>query len=76
MERIVSFVEKSKKKIQLSFVDSRLYIAIPFSKSLFEPKLFGEIVGIDNVKEYYTDLLIANDLVNDLNLNVRIWSKK
>ena len=76
MERITTFVEKSNKKIQLSFVDSRLYIAIPFNKSLFEPKLFGEIVGVGNVKEYYSDLLLANDLVDDLNLNVRIWSKE
>ena len=76
MRRIVNFAEKSKKKIQLSFVDSRLYIAIPFNKSLFEPKLFGEIVGIDHVREYYLDLLLANDLVDDLNLNIRIWSKE
>ena len=39
MSRIIDFVEKSKKNIQLSFVESRLFIAIPFSKSLFKQKL-------------------------------------
>ena len=69
-------------KVQLAMFEFAIvaaeppYIAIPFNKSLFEPKLFGEIVGVGNVKEYYSDLLLANDLVDDLNLNVRIWSKE
>ena len=76
MDRIVDFINNSKKNIQLSFVGTRLYIAIPFNKSLFEPKLFGDIIGIDNVIDYYNDLLLANRLVDDLNLNNRIWTKE
>ena len=76
MSRVIDFVEKSKKNIQLSFVESRLFIAIPFSKSLFEPRLFGEIIGLNNIIDYYEDLNLAIDLVDDLNLNIRIWSKK
>ena len=76
MRRIVNFAEKSKKKIQLSFVDSRLYIAIPFNKSLFEPKLFGDIVNFNHIKDYHNDLSLVLDLVQTLNLNTRIWTKE
>mgnify|MGYP001224565202 CR=1 FL=1 len=76
MERILSFKKQTKKGIQLSFVDSRLYVTVPYSKDLFEPKLFGDIVNFNNIQEYHNDLSLVVDLVDTLNLNTRIWTKK
>ena len=76
MERILSFKKQTKKKIQLSFVDSRLYVTVPYSKNLFEPKLFGDIVNFDHIKEYHNDLSLVLDLIQTLNLNTRIWTKE
>lgn len=75
MERILEYRKKWKRDIYLSFVNSKVYIAIPESENLFEPSFFSRL---DN-KEYYErmvsylDLII--DVVESLNLNVRIWTK-
>ena len=76
MERILSFRQKTKKRIQMSFVDSRLYVTVPYRKNLFEPKLFGDIVDFKNIEEYHNDLNLVLDLIKTLKLNTRIWSKK
>ena len=76
MKRILDYKIKSKKNIQLSFVSSRLFVTVPYGKDLFEPKLFGEITDFKSVEEYYTDLKLALELIEDLNLNMRIWTKE
>ena len=76
MERILSFKKQTKKGIQLSFVDSRLYVTVPYSKDLFEPKLFGDIVNFEHIKDYHNDLSLVLDLIQTLNLNTRIWTKE
>ena len=75
MERMLEFSRKSGKKVQFSFVDSRVYVAIPYTKSLFEPKLFGKPASFERVQEYFEDLDLAMGIVEDLNLNTRIWTK-
>ncbi len=76
MKRILDYKIKSKKNIQLSFVSSRLFVAVPYGKDLFEPKLFGEITNFESVEEYYNDLKLVLELIEDLNLNTRIWTKE
>ena len=76
MKRILDYKIKSKKDIQLSFVSSRLFVSVPYGKDLFEPKLFGEITDFESVEEYYNDLKLVLELIEDLNLNTRIWTKK
>ena len=76
MKRILDYKIKSKKNIQLSFISSRLFVAVPYGKDLFEPKLFGEITDFESVEEYYNDLKLVLELIEDLNLNMRIWTKE
>ena len=76
MERMLLFKKQTKKRIQMSFVDTRLYVTVPYRKNLFEPKLFGDIVDFKNIQEYHDDLSLVLDLIQTLNLNTRIWSKK
>ena len=76
MKRILDYKIKSKKNIQLSFVSSRLFVAVPYGKDLFEPKLFGEITDFESVEEYYNDLKLVLAFIEDLNLNTRIWTKE
>ena len=75
MRRISDFRKKSNKEIFLSFVASKLFVAIPYKKSLFEPSIFTSLVDFSKVQEYFEDLQIAIDIVGDLNLNTRIWTK-
>ncbi len=75
MKRMVRLKQSVKAPVQFSFVDSSIYIAIPQAKNMFEPKLFGTSHPRMQVYEYYTDLKRVFQVIEDLNLNTRIWSK-
>jgi hypothetical protein len=76
MKRIVDFRKKTGKRIFLSFVGSEVFVAVPYKRGLFEPAVFTSITGFKSVKEYLEDLQLALGIVEDLDLNTRIWSKK
>jgi hypothetical protein len=75
MERIVRFKQKTGKRIALSFVGSEVYVAIPYTQDLFEPRLFRTLLDFGPIAQYFEDLQLAVGIVEDLNLNTRIWSK-
>jgi hypothetical protein len=80
MEKILNLNDKIKKKINqdisLSFINSKLYIAVPLSTDLFEPRIFGkEVVKAEDIFEYYSYIKLMAGIVEDLDLNTRIWTK-
>ena len=76
MSRLVEFQNRTLKKMRISFSASKLYIAIPFEKELFEPKIMESLLNISHVQEYYDDMKLLIDIVEELNLNNRIWMQK
>jgi hypothetical protein len=74
MKRIADYKEKTKKIIYLSFINNRIYVAISYHKDIFEPKMFKTLLDFGVIREYYEDLSYAVGLVDDLNLNARIWN--
>jgi hypothetical protein len=76
MERMTNFKRKTGKNIYFSFVGSKVMMAIPYNKDLFEPRVFHSIVNFGEVKSYYEDLSLIVGIVEELNLNTRIWSKQ
>jgi hypothetical protein len=76
MQRIVEFKRKWNTKVYLSFRDSKVYIAIKLNKNLFETRLFKTVVDYDFIDENIRFLLLLIGIVEDLNLNNRIWTKK
>ncbi len=72
---ILEVKTKWNTKIYLSFVDSKVYIAISIKKNLFETRLFKTIVDYSFIEENVKYLLLLIGLVEDLNLNTRIWTK-
>ena len=75
MKRIVDFKKKSRKSVYLSFIGSKIFVAIAYSKDLFEPRIFKTLLNFEPIREYYQDLQLALGIVEDLNLNLRIWNK-
>ena len=73
MSRLVKFNQKAGRKVYLSFVDGFVYIAIPYRHNLFEPRLFKTMMSFNPLKEYFQDLQLMIGIVEDLNLNRRIW---
>lgn len=76
MKRIVDFKKKTGRKIYLSFVGSMIFVAISYTKDLFEPRLFKTLLDFEPIREYFEDLQLAVAVVEDLNLNTRIWTKR
>ncbi|MEL6494234.1 MAG: DUF3137 domain-containing protein [Cyanobacteria bacterium J06623_7] len=73
MSRLVEFRHRAGRKVTLSFVDGFVYLAIPYQQRLFEPKLLTSMMSFAPLKEYFQDLQLAIAIVEDLNLNRRIW---
>jgi len=76
MQRISEFKKRTGKKIHLSFKNSCVFVAIGYTKALFEPRVFSSILDFSQIKEYYNDLALTIGIVEDLNLNTRIWTKE
>jgi hypothetical protein len=76
MERIVNFKRKTDRPLYLSFVGSKVFVAVSYTKNLFEPRLFRTILDFELVQEYFEDLQLTIGIVDDLNLNTRIWTKQ
>ncbi len=76
MRRIVDFQNRKKKNIYLSFVGSMVFVAIPYRKNLFEPRIFRTLLDFEPIQKYFEDLQTAIGIVEDLNLNRRIWTKQ
>jgi hypothetical protein len=75
MKRILGFRKKTGRQIYLSFVGSQVFVAVSYRKGLFEPRVFSPITEFACAEQYYDDLELAVGIVDDLNLNIRIWSK-
>jgi hypothetical protein len=76
MERIVKFRKKTGRPIYLSFVGARVYVGVSYREALFEPRVFSTIVDFKSAEGYFDDLHLALGIVDDLNLNTRIWTKQ
>lgn len=75
MEKLLTCKERLDVDISLSFYKSNLYIMIPVMKDLFEPSIFKTIIHKERTEEYYYDMMMVLDIVDELGLNTRIWSK-
>jgi hypothetical protein len=76
MSRMLNYKYKTKRKISFSFIDDRMYCIIPNYINLFEPALFNSFMDVEFIFKNYNPLKLYTDLVNDLNLNVHIWTKQ
>jgi hypothetical protein len=76
MRRILDFKQKTGTKIYLSFTGSKVYVAVPINRNMFEPKYFSSISDFSPILDYYRDLEFSVGIVEDLNLNTRIWTKE
>jgi hypothetical protein len=75
MKRIIDFRKKIGRNISLSFVDNRLYCFIPNFIDLFEPPILTTL-DFEWIKKSLDPIIQYTSLVDELNLNLRIWSKQ
>ena len=76
MRTMVDIKKRYKKDVYFSFVGSRVYVAISFSKDLFEPRLFRSGVRFKDMEQMNEYFRIIQTIIQEMNLNTRIWTKK
>ncbi|HBY20405.1 MAG: hypothetical protein A2Y24_06625 [Clostridiales bacterium GWE2_32_10] len=75
MDRLKSFKQKTGRPVYASFVNNKIYVAIEYARNLFEPDIFKTLYDFAPMQQYFEDLQFAISIVEELNLNTRIWSK-
>ncbi len=73
MERINNFYEQHKVPVLISFYQNHMFLGMNFKKEHFEPKIWGQNRTKDSVKETVDAVNLAQHIVEELNLNLRIW---
>jgi|GEM_PF-1854916 len=76
MQRILAYDQKVKKRMSMSFIDNTMFFAIPYNQFLFEPRLYKPTNDKTFVMTNYDVFKLIADVVEDLDLNTRIWQKE
>jgi len=76
MERICKLNELCTYTVSLSFIDSRMYIAFPLDRNYFEPPVFSSLLKTGILDKDLKVLHFLYNIVEDLDLNTRIWTKQ
>lgn len=74
IQRILSFRQRNKQRIELSFVDSLICISLSDQKNYFEMKKFGKNIE-QELEGIYHDFLFFFGMIEEFDLNTRIWTK-
>ena len=75
MERILKLNHETKYDITLSFIESRMYIAFPLNRNYFEAPVFKSLNNAEALNDDITAIKFMYDIVQELDLNTRIWGK-
>lgn len=76
LSKIVEIKNKIGTSFFLSFKNSMVYIAIPCRKNKFEPPYFTNLADYMATFQHFQSLALLVGIVNEFNLNTRIWTKE
>jgi hypothetical protein len=76
MQRILKFKNKISNPISFSFTNKKIYIAIHYDKDSLEPVIFNSLTNFKIANEYIATLYYALGIIEELKLNLKIWSKQ
>ena len=75
MVAMLSIDKNQPNPIHFSFVGSRVYIAMSFGLDLFEPRIFSSGLKFEDMEQMNEQFRIIQTIVEEMNLNTRIWTK-
>lgn len=75
MERILNLHNSAKYAISLSFIESRMYIGFPLDRNYFEAPIFKTLLNPQLLDDDIAAIKFMYDIVQELDLNTRIWGK-
>lgn len=68
-QRLVDYYEETDKQIYLSFKGNKIYIAVTEHKDILEPYIFRTNVSFELVREFYEDLTLLLQIIEDFDAN-------
>jgi len=74
MRRLVRFRESNNDDVRLAFVGGSVHVAMPLPGDLFEVEQVSDL-DATVMRSWAVDLAFATGLIEELDLNTRIWSK-
>lgn len=75
MESLLHVYEVFKLPMHMSFIGEKVYLAILFSKDLFEPSIWKSGLNMKELNKLYQLLNLNKIIIEELDLNTRIWTK-
>jgi hypothetical protein len=75
MESLLNIYKLFKRPMHMSFLDGKVYLAILFYKDLMEPTIWKSGVNIKELNKLYQLLNLNKTIIEELDLNTRIWTK-
>tara|TARA_R110002072_G_scaffold1989_1_gene16238 strand:- start:11991 stop:12917 length:927 start_codon:yes stop_codon:yes gene_type:complete len=75
MERILKMSHR-KQEVRLSFYENKLFISLANRKNFYEPQLFGDIFPMKDLWAINRVICSVPEIIETLDLNTRIWTKK
>ena len=75
MESIVRLRRNTGSALRIGFAGERLHLAMPLAVDLFELDATKSAIGEEAMRGWIGELELVTGLVEELDLNTRIWSK-
>lgn len=75
MESLLNIYQVFKQPMQMSFIDGKVYLGIFFQFALFEPTIWRSGLNIKELNKIYLLLNLNKTIIEELDLNTRIWTK-
>lgn len=75
MESLLNVYQVFKQPMHMSFIGGKVYLAILFSKGLFEPSIWKSGLNLKELNKLYQLLNLNKTIIEELDLNTRIWTK-
>ena len=76
MEKLLELNAYANSTISVSFVWSNVYIAFPLNHNYFEAPIFKSLLNADVLEKDLNILKLMCHVVEELDLNTRIWTKQ
>lgn len=74
MRRLIRFCETNNEDVRVAFVGGSVHVALPLPGNLFEVRQIGDL-DATVLRSWAVDLAFATGMIEELDLNTRIWSK-
>ena len=75
-ERLLALRGRLNQDVRISFRDSHVFLTVPNQADWFEPRLDRPADDIGQMTNFLGQMAACFQIVEDLNLNTRIWTKE